>query len=208
MKIKICGIKNVEAAANAVEAGADAVGFVFAASKRKISVNQAKSMAKSIPGNIKKIGVFVNEELSIVENIIQEAGLDLVQLHGDESPEYCRKLSVPYIKAFSIHSEDDFFRIQEYDPMFVLLDSPAGPYRGGNGNTFDWKLVGKLPISTDRIILAGGLDPENIAEAIMSVRPAMVDVSSGVETDGEKDAEKMQSFISHARKAFNQLEER
>lgn len=199
MQVKICGIKTTETALFATEAGADLLGFVFADSKRRISVDEAKKIRQQLPESVKTAGVFVDEETDTVNQIAEEVGLDYVQLHGNEAPGYCERINVPVIKAFQIRSEQDFEKIASYSCDYFLLDSPGGKYRGGSGEAFDWKLTRHLPALEGKILLAGGLRPENIQEAIREVNPAGVDVSSGVETDGEKDHAKIEAFI-HAAK--------
>ncbi|MGG0716936.1 phosphoribosylanthranilate isomerase [Robertmurraya massiliosenegalensis] len=203
MKVKICGIKDVETVRYAIEQGADAVGFVFAESKRKITSEEAGELIDSLPANVLKVGVFVNEALEVVQEIIAQTGINVVQLHGDESPEYCRQLTVPVIKAFSIESKEDLEQIHQFDCDYALLDSPKGKYRGGNGVKFDWSLLSQFDRRGKKIILAGGLNPNNVEDAIKEVMPYMVDVSSGVETDGKKDFAKIQTFL---RKAKNREE--
>ncbi|PGS52589.1 phosphoribosylanthranilate isomerase [Bacillus sp. AFS041924] len=193
MKVKICGITDLKTAQIAINAGADAVGFVFAESKRQIEIAEAKKIIKSLPDSILKIGVFVNETKEIVESIFQEVGLTHLQLHGDETPEFCRSLSFPVIKALRVQSEKDVEKIAEYDCDYILVDSPSGKYRGGNGTTFNWELLNSKKI--DNLILAGGLTIDNVIPASSIVKPIMVDVSSGVETNGNKDEEKIKSFI-------------
>ncbi|MFD4703763.1 phosphoribosylanthranilate isomerase [Gottfriedia sp. NPDC058432] len=193
MKVKICGITDLKTAQSAINAGADAVGFVFAESKRRIEISEAKKIIESLPDSILKIGVFVNETKETLESIYQEVGLTHIQLHGDETPEFCRSLSFPVIKALRVQSEKDVEKIAEYDCDYILVDSPSGKYRGGNGTTFNWDLMGSKKI--DNLILAGGLTIENVIPASSVVKPKMVDVSSGVETNGKKDQEKIKSFI-------------
>ncbi|KQL40008.1 N-(5'-phosphoribosyl)anthranilate isomerase [Bacillus sp. FJAT-25509] len=193
MKVKICGITDLKTAQSAINAGADAVGFVFAESKRRIEISEAKKIIESLPDSILKIGVFVNETKETLESIYQEVGLTHIQLHGDETPEFCRSLSFPVIKALRVQSEKDVEKIAEYDCDYILVDSPSGKYRGGNGTTFNWELMGSKKI--DNLILAGGLTIENVIPASSVVKPKMVDVSSGVETNGKKDQEKIKSFI-------------
>ncbi|RDI43151.1 phosphoribosylanthranilate isomerase [Falsibacillus pallidus] len=206
MKVKVCGIKTVEAGLEAVRSGADAIGFVFAESKRRISIEAAREISRKVPQHVKKIGVFVNEELEVINRCINEANLDFVQLHGDETPEFCSRVKIPVVKSFSIRKKEDLNRLSSYQVDYYLLDSPAGKYRGGNGTSFDWSLLKDLSKSERKIILAGGLTIENVVEAINIVKPEMIDVSSGVETDGEKDPIKMQKFTQMAKEAFNQLE--
>ncbi|WP_077623567.1 phosphoribosylanthranilate isomerase [Sediminibacillus massiliensis] len=200
MIVKICGIKNKQAAADAVQAGADFLGFVFASSKRRVTKEQAKEIAETLPRRVKKIGVFVNESPEVINDIAESVGLDYAQLHGDESPEEMEEIKVPVIKAFQINSKEDFEQIASYPCEYYLLDSPAGKYRGGNGEAFDWSLAEYMPEVNGKIFLAGGLKPGNVQQAITEVKPAGVDVSSGVETNGEKDRDKIDAFIRAAKR--------
>lgn len=195
MKVKICGIQDMKTAEIAIESGADAIGYVFAESKRKISLEEAKKITGSLPEKVLKIGVFVNETKEVLERTFEEVGLTHLQLHGDESPEFCRSIRYPVIKAIRVKSELDLLNIPQYDCDYILLDSPYGKYRGGNGTTFDWKLLKDIKIQQDKLILAGGLNIENVMEATELGNPAMVDVSSGVETNGIKDHSKIVDFI-------------
>jgi phosphoribosylanthranilate isomerase len=197
-RVKVCGIKREEEARWAFEAGADAVGFVFANSKRRIDVESAARISASLPPHILKIGVFVNESKENMEEIFGTVNLDYVQLHGDESVLFCEDLNLPLIKAISIKEKEDINGVNHYPGGMVLLDSGKGPFRGGNGTTFNWDYIEAMTVS-QQLILAGGLNPENVQEAITKVRPYMVDVSSGVETDGRKDREKIESFIRKAK---------
>ncbi len=199
MKVKICGITTKEAAQEAVRSGADFIGFVFARSKREVTKEQAAEIAKVIPASVKKVGVFVNESQEMIEEIVQTAGLDYIQLHGDESPEFCNSFRKPVIKAFHVKEKDDLLAIQNYQCAYYLLDSPAGKYRGGNGEKFDWSLAKDISFFDGKIILAGGLHADNVQEAIREVNPAGIDVSSGVETNGEKDLAKINIFIQKAK---------
>lgn len=199
MHVKICGITTQEAADAVVQSEADFIGFVFTPSKRQITPAKAQTIAASIPSFVKKVGVFVNTSIENVEKIAEQAGLDFIQLHGDETPEYAKQLNYPVIKAFSVKPEN-IAAITNYPCSYYLLDSPIGPGRGGNGTTFDWELLQKIDVDPDKILLAGGLKSENIREAIQSAKPAGVDVSSGVETNGQKDVEKIKQFIKHAKR--------
>ncbi|MDC3414813.1 phosphoribosylanthranilate isomerase [Terrihalobacillus insolitus] len=201
MQVKICGVKTIDAAQHAVQNGADLIGFVFAKSKRRITKEQAKEIAQIIPEHVKKVGVFVNEPLDSIKDIAATVGLDYVQLHGDETPEFCEAVPYPVIKAFSIQSKEDFYAIRDYKCDYFLLDSPSGKYRGGNGTAFDWSLTKHLSNVKGKVILAGGLSSENVSQAIAEANPQGVDVSSGVETDGEKDLNKITAFIREAKQA-------
>ncbi|MEH7391250.1 phosphoribosylanthranilate isomerase [Bacillus sp. JJ1503] len=200
MKVKICGIMDVETALKAIESGADALGFVFADSKRKINSDQAREIIKVIPDEVLKVGVFVNEDPDVIRKIVNEAGINVIQLHGDESPEYCSQFSVPVIKALSIESQEDLNQISQFSCDYYLLDSPKGKYRGGNGVTFDWNVLTGENLDGKKVILAGGLSIDNVEQAIEITAPYMVDVSSGVETDGKKDVNKIKIFINQAKK--------
>lgn len=200
VQVKICGLMNKEAIQTAADAGTDFIGFVFAKSKREVTIEQAKQLASYVPAHVKKVGVFVNEERAVIEEIVQTVGLDYVQLHGDETPDFVNQLPYPVIKAFQVRSEKDLEQLESYNCDYYLLDSPAGKYRGGNGETFDWNLAKSFDFLDKKVILAGGLTPENVAQAVQEVVPAGVDVSSGVETDGEKDLAKIKEFIIAAKK--------
>ncbi|HDR6267202.1 MULTISPECIES: phosphoribosylanthranilate isomerase [Bacillus cereus group] len=200
MKVKICGITDVETAKSACEYGADALGFVFAESKRKITPKRAKEIIQELPANVLKIGVFVNESVEVIQKIADECGLTHVQLHGDEDNYQIRRLNIPCIKSLGVTSERDMKNAQRYETDYILFDSPKEKFHGGNGKTFSWELLGHMPKELrKKTILAGGLNALNIEEAIRTVRPYMVDVSSGVETEGKKDVEKIKQFIIKAK---------
>ncbi|WP_242269815.1 N-(5'phosphoribosyl)anthranilate isomerase [Bacillus cereus group sp. BfR-BA-01408] len=200
MKVKICGITDMETAKRACEYGADALGFVFAESKRKITPGLAKEIIQELPANVLKIGVFVNESVEMIQKIADECGLTHVQLHGDEDNYQIRRLNIPSIKSLGVTSESDMKNAQEYETDYILFDSPKEKFHGGNGKTFSWELLAHMPKELrEKTILAGGLNALNIEEAIRTVRPYMVDVSSGVETEGKKDVEKIKQFIIKAK---------
>ncbi|OQR55469.1 phosphoribosylanthranilate isomerase [Bacillus sp. CDB3] len=200
MKVKICGITDVETAKSACEYGADALGFVFAESKRKITPEQAKEIIEEIPAHVLKVGVFVNESVEVVQKIVEECGLTHVQLHGDEDNHYIRRLKIPSIKAVGVALEQDMERAKKYETDYMLFDSPKEKFHGGNGKTFSWELLAHMPKALrEKTILAGGLNIINIEEAIQTVQPYMVDVSSGVETEGKKDLKKIKQFIKKAK---------
>jgi phosphoribosylanthranilate isomerase len=146
------------------------------------------------------VGVFVNEQASVIQQIVDETGINVVQLHGDETPEFCKQFSVPVIKALSVESKEDLEQLNKFSCDFYLLDSPKGKYRGGNGIAFDWNILPQEQLANKKVILAGGLSVENVEEAIEITAPFMVDVSSGVETDGKKDVNKIMKFIDAAKK--------
>ncbi|HEX6594329.1 MAG TPA: phosphoribosylanthranilate isomerase [Bacillota bacterium] len=198
MLVKICGISTKKSAHTALQSGADFIGFVFTTSTRQVTPEVAAAIAASLPSTIKKVGVFVNERKDRIEQIAKKTRLNFIQLHGDEPPALANSLSLPVIKAFPA-TKETLVNIEDYPCKYCLLDSPNGPYRGGNGTTFNWKMIEDLHLNDKRIILAGGLTPKNVQTAIETVRPHGVDVSSGVETDGKKDALKIRTFIMNAK---------
>ena len=198
-KVKICGLTEEKHVKVAVEAGADAIGFVFAPSSREISVKDAARLGALIPEGILKIGVFVNASKTELHETYETVGLDYIQLHGDESPSFIQKVGLPTIKAFSVKSIEDVQRAIEYAVDYYLFDAPGTLYKGGSGIPFDWTLLEKSGISREKLILAGGLHVDNVQEAISRVQPQMVDVSSGVEKDKRKDELLIRSFIDAVR---------
>jgi phosphoribosylanthranilate isomerase len=209
MRVKICGIQDEAAAIAAAEAGADAVGLIFAPSRRQVGLEQARRIAAALPPFIAKVGVVVNEPLERVRELIDGVRLDAVQLHGDEDATYCRavcELGVTVIKAVQVAGPLEVDRLRSLPVAAVLLDTHRPGLRGGTGATFDWSLAAPLA-SVMRIVLSGGLSPENVATAVAAVRPYGVDVSSGVETDGRKDPAKMRAFVAAARAAQTRLTE-
>jgi phosphoribosylanthranilate isomerase len=200
MKVKICGIRNIEDALVAEQSGADFIGFVFAPSKRRISVEDAVEIASLLSSHTKIVGVFVNESIETMTQIAKKVGLDYIQLHGDETADTAKAISYPVIKACPVNKLTPEI-IHDYPADYLLIDSPGEKYRGGSGKTFDWKLLDQVGFKNNKFILAGGLTPENIAEAIEATNPFAVDVSSGVETDGKKDHDKIRRFLQQAKKA-------
>ncbi|MGG1399326.1 phosphoribosylanthranilate isomerase [Bacillus salipaludis] len=199
MKVKICGIRDADTALAAVAYGADAIGFVFAESKRKVELEKAKEIIEKLPSEVMKVGVFVNETFEGIEKIANFTGLTHIQLHGDEAASLSERLTLPVIKAASIESDETLEEIKDYPCEYLLLDGPKGKYRGGNGIAFNWKNINLDVLKEKKIILAGGLHQENVEEAIQTIQPDMVDVSSGVETDGKKDLQKIKIFIEKAK---------
>ncbi|MEE9120837.1 MAG: phosphoribosylanthranilate isomerase [Syntrophobacteria bacterium] len=197
VRIKICGITNKEDALAAAHLGADALGFIFAPSPRKISAERAREIIKALPPFIKTVGVFVDEDPERVSTIAAMCGLDVLQLHGSESIDYCSSFDRRVIKAVRLRSRDDLENLSKYVNVVdaLLLDTYVPNKLGGTGITFDWKLAVEAR-RYGRIILAGGLNPENVAAAISMVKPYAVDASSGLEqSPGVKDHEKMAQFI-------------
>lgn len=198
MKVKICGLQEPEHIKAAIEAGADYIGLVFAPSKRRVSLPQAARLASLIPSGVKRVGVFVNPTQEELDEAILTAGLDIIQLHGEESNEFCAGQLLPVMKAFTIQSKRDMNALADYAVDYHLVDAPGTGYRGGSGHAFDWSLVGNTN-RPNHLFLAGGLSPENIKKAIDEVNPYGVDVSSGVETNGVKDIQKIKTFIQLAK---------
>jgi phosphoribosylanthranilate isomerase len=201
VKVKICGITNAPDALAAAAAGADALGFMFYdASPRHITLGAAAEIIRQLPPAIVKVGVFVNASTDRVVRAIGECGLNLLQFHGDETPEYCVQFGVMSMKAFRIRDADSLRTLPEYGTDAWLLDAYVADNPGGTGETFNWDLAIEARKLGRPIFLAGGLTPENVAEAVRKVQPYAVDVSSGVETaPGKKDPDKMSRFIAAAR---------
>jgi len=203
VKIKICGITSLEDAMTAVEAGADALGFVFcAASPRHVLPEQAAEIIRHLPPFVQAVGLCVNEDPATVNAIADHCGLDVIQLHGEESPGYCESIRRRVIKAFRVKDITTLETLPQYHVAGFLLDAWSPAAHGGTGTTFNWEIAAEAVRRNRRIILAGGLTPENVAESIRQVHPYGVDVSSGVESaPGRKDAAKIRQFIDMAKKA-------
>ena len=201
--VKICGITNTPDALAAIEAGADALGFVFHDnSPRHVSPRTAGEIIQQLPPFVSKVGVFVDAPEELVLRAIGECGLNLLQFHGNESPEYCTQFGLMSVKAFRIQDAASLEQLPKYPTDAWLLDtySPARP--GGTGETFDWDLAVTAKQYGRPIFLAGGLTPENVGEAVSRVQPYAVDVSSGVESaPGRKDALKVSAFLRAAKQA-------
>lgn len=204
VKIKICGITNQEDAALAVAAGADAVGFVFyRKSPRAAEPAVVRAIVAGLPPFVLPVGVFVNEDASVVRNVMDDCGLALAQLHGDETAVYCQALGRPVLKALRLKDRGSFLALAELQGRAnvrgFLIDAHSEQAYGGTGMTADWTLAAEAARSTP-IVLAGGLTPANVAQAIQAVRPYGIDVSSGVEVGpGKKDPVKLKAFIEAAR---------
>ncbi|MES2604852.1 MAG: phosphoribosylanthranilate isomerase [Pseudomonadota bacterium] len=198
-RVKICGITRVEDALAAVRAGADAIGLVFyAKSSRAVTIEQAKSILRALPPLVSTLGLFVNASKAEVEAVLAQVPLDLLQFHGDETPAYCAGFARPYVKALRMKPDVDFYAFAGdfQQARGLLLDAWDADHFGGTGKTFDWERVSPTAGSS-RIILAGGLNPANVAKAITTLRPWAVDVSSGVEqAPGIKSSALIQQFIS------------
>ena len=183
VNVKICGITNLTDACTAVRLGADALGFIFAPSPRRIAPQTAREIIRAVPPFVKTVGVFVNEAPASIRKVINDCGLDLVQLHGDESPALCDELMPYTIKALRIKDESSLQTGQAYQGKVraLLLDTYSKEKAGGTGKTFDWELALKIKKQGTPIIISGGLAPSNIVAAIHTVRPYAVDVNSGTE---------------------------
>lgn len=190
-KVKICGLSTVEAVETAVLAGADYIGFVFAASKRQVSLEQAQELAKRVTGKTKIVGVFVSPSLEDLEQAIGRVPLDMVQIHGTFDEALIPLISVPVIRAIQLSDQEAQVTSQA---DYLLFDAPVA----GSGQTFDWGLLKDQKIQQD-FFIAGGLTVDNVRQARETFQPYAVDVSSGVETDGRKDIEKIKAFIEGAK---------
>jgi phosphoribosylanthranilate isomerase len=206
-RIKICGITRVQDALAVARSGADAIGLVFyERSPRHVSIAQARQLADALPPFVSVVGLFVDAEAALVREVLAVVPLDLLQFHGDESPEYCAQFERPYLKAIRIKAGVDLLQCASdfRGAKGLLLDAHVEGIPGGTGTAFDWTLIPKqLPLP---VILSGGLDAENVAAAIKQVRPYAVDVSSGVEASkGIKDAAKVAAFINEVKHIDLQL---
>ena len=201
VKVKICGITNLEDAQAAAEAGADALGFVFYPdSPRFIDPGKARAIIAKLPVFITSVGVFVDESEDLIRRIIREGGIQILQFHGSESPVLCTRFREKVIKAIRIKDEESISEMQMYDVDTFLLDTYLDCAKGGTGKTFNWKYA-ELAKENGRIILSGGLNPSNIGNAVRKLKPYGVDVSSGVEiSPGKKDHVKIREFVREAKK--------
>lgn len=206
-RVKICGITRIEDALAAVHAGADAIGLVFyAQSPRAVSIEQAADICAALPPFISTVGLFVDASADVVNAVLNAVPLSTLQFHGDETAEFCSRFARPYLKALRMRDDLDI-RMAEKDfagASALLLDTYRAGVAGGTGEAFDWQRVPKT--LAPRIVLAGGLNAENVERAIAQVRPYAVDVSGGVESaPGIKDVNRIHSFVAAVRRA-DQLE--
>jgi len=195
--VKICGITHIGDAYAAAESGADALGFIFyPRSRRYIAPERAKEIIQKIPGSIGRVGVFVNQEIQAVKEIVSFCGLRLIQLHGDESPQYCGQFPMSsLIKTVSHWAEEEIQKLENYAVKAILVDAREPGCYGGTGKNSDWALALKVK-KNHPLILAGGLNKENIRRAIETVRPDAVDINSGVETSpGKKDPHQIREIM-------------
>ncbi len=203
-KVKICGITSPADAKVAVDAGADAIGFIFyEKSPRFVPVEKAAEISKQLAPFIMRVGVFVNAPAEFILRAIGECGLTMLQFHGDESPEFCTQFGLMSMKAFRVHGPETLAEIPKYATDAYLLDAYSSTTLGGTGEKFNWDLAIEAQKFGKPIFLAGGLTPENVAGAIQKVRPFGVDVSSGVESaPDKKDHAKVKAFIAAAKSAL------
>jgi phosphoribosylanthranilate isomerase len=199
VRVKICGITRPEDALLAARLGADALGFnLWPGSKRHVSAAAARDLVRRLPPLVTPVGVFVNPTRDEVLRAIELAGVAVVQLHGDEPPDFCASFPVPVWKAIRVTGPSALAALASYEVQGFLLDAPAPGY-GGGGVPFDWALAAEVAAELP-VLLAGGLSPENVAEAVRTVRPWGVDVASGVESaPGRKDPERLRRFIAAAK---------
>jgi phosphoribosylanthranilate isomerase len=206
-RIKVCGLTRAEDAARAMEAGADALGVVFAESPRQVDLEQAKAVLGSTPGYIRRVGVFADQPIELIREAVAALRLDWVQLSGSEPAELARSVESNVVKAIHVTDEGELQNNKDYPAHAFLLDSPPlDGQMGGTGRTFDWSKAGVLPWPLDRVIVAGGLTPDNVGLAIRQLRPGGVDVSSGVESEpGVKDASMIEAFVAAVREADRRI---
>ena len=202
-RVKICGITSIEDAHNVADAGADAIGLVFyAKSSRYVTPEQAAKICSSLPPFVSSVALFMNADAAQVNDTLSKVKLDLLQFHGSESPEFCRSFNKPYIKAVGIDGLKDFTTYADlyHDALGILIDSHALGKAGGTGKTFDWQLLPKN--YSKPIILAGGLNPDNVAEAIQQTSVYAIDLSGGVESSpGIKSKAKINTLMGEVKRA-------
>lgn len=203
VRVKICGITRVEDALAAVDAGADALGFMFfEPSPRSVTHERAAGILRELPPFVTRVAVFVNPSADKVRAAIALTGIDTLQFHGEESPGFCRQFGLRVIKAFRMRDAESLTPLADFQSEAWLLDSFVEGKQGGTGAVFNWDLAAQAVKQGGRVILAGGLTPENASDAVRRVRPYALDVSSGVEfAPGKKDAAKVRAFIEAAKGA-------
>lgn len=204
VKVKICGLTRVEDVQAAVKAGADAIGFVFAASPRQISIDTAIRLCSYVPRHVLRVGLFLDQGRSEIDRVVDSVPLDILQFHGRETEPQCSVFNLPWLKAVAMENADSLVRAEAEYPgaMGLLPDSHSSGGRGGSGQVFDWSKT--RPVAKP-VWLAGGLNAANVGQAIRTMRPFAVDVSSGVESSpGIKDANKMTGFVNAVRAVENE----
>ena len=194
-KVKICGLSTASAVETACQAGADYIGFVFAESRRRVSLEQAQKLAALVPPAVQKVGVFVSPSLAELQKAISVANLDLVQIHGDFDEELLTQIGRPVIRAYQVKGA---LKGVSQQADYLLFDAPLA----GSGQTFDWGQLDTAELAQP-FFIAGGLNEDNVAKAIQHFTPYAVDVSSGVETDGQKDQEKIRRFIERVKNGIS-----
>lgn len=203
VRVKICGITNPGDALWAAECGADAVGFIFADSPREISPERAREIRAGLPPFVSAVGIFVDPDPRRAREIFDDVVLDFVQLYGGDEPRFLEESGLApqrLIRSISVGSEDDLTAIEKTSASIIHLDTKVEGKAGGTGRTFDWSLAARAADFGKQIILSGGLNPDNVAEAIKAASPNAVDVVSGVESEpGKKDSEKVREFIRRAK---------
>ena len=200
VKVKVCGMTSLKDALNAVEGGADAVGFIFyKKSPRSVTMKTVREIVLELPPFVDTVGVFVDETAEQINKIADYCNLDIIQLHGDESPTFCKKIRRKVIKAFRIKDMQSVKKISNFQVSGFLLDTFSENLHGGTGKVFDWNLA--LPAKKfGPVIMAGGLTPNNVQQAVRQIRPYGVDVCSGVESEpGIKDHKKVRAFLNNAK---------
>jgi len=196
VRTKICGIRRLEDARAAVDAGADAIGLNFwRPGRRYVAPEVARAIARALPPFVAKVGVFADEEADVIRKIAELCGLDALQLHGAEDPAFCLRFDRPVIKAIKVRNADSLRQLERYRVAAFILDAHVPGEMGGTGRAFDWALA-KQATGAGPVILSGGLTPENVTAAIRAVGPYAVDVASGVETGGEVDPVKIRAFVA------------
>lgn len=198
-KIKICGLTRMEDANWANHLKPDHVGFMFAESRRRVTPEAAARIAEGIDRAVKKVGVFVNPSMDEIKEVLETCPLDILQLHGEESPAFCEETGMPVWKAFRMRTPEVLKELDAYRVDAYLLDGWHPDSHGGTKTTFPWEWAAEYDFRDKPVVLAGGLTPQNVAEAIRRVRPWAVDVSSGVETAGIKNIAKIAAFIERVR---------
>ncbi len=203
-RVKICGLRHDNDLVSAAKAGADALGFVFyPPSPRAVSVEQAAGLVAQVPSFVTSVGLFVNASVDSIEQTLQQVPLTLLQFHGDESPEFCRQFGMPWIKAVRMRDDINLWQVKEdyHLAQGLLLDAYQKGTPGGTGAKFDWQRIPQ-ELAGD-IILAGGLDADNVQDAIAQVQPWAIDVSGGVESSkGIKDRAKIDTFMAKVRATY------
>ena len=203
VKIKICGLTRAEDVQIAVRAGADAIGFVFTASPRRISIDKAIELSAYVPDGVLRVGLFLDQDRSEIELVTRSVPLDILQFHGSETEQECSRFKLPWLKAVAMENAGSVKQAEQDFPgaAGLLLDSHSKGKRGGSGRLFDWSL--SRPVEKP-VWLAGGLNADNVKRAIQTVRPYAVDVSSGVESEpGIKDPGRLKAFVKAVRQAEN-----